>query len=96
VNLFLFLTLFIFVENHLQKYYKIGGLLVRILFEFLGFFIIAKITSQNLVKQKKANKILLLLNCFSTVKFLKLKYFYTKNTMKNKKNLEINLSQFRV
>jgi hypothetical protein len=43
----------------------------------------------------KANKVLLLLNCFSTVKFLKLKCFYIEKYYE-KKNLKINLSQFGV
>jgi hypothetical protein len=47
-------------------------------------------------KQEKANNVTLFLNCFYMIMFLKMKYFYTKNTMKNKEFLEINLSQFGV
>jgi glycerol-3-phosphate responsive antiterminator len=48
-------------------------------------FIIDKIASQSLVKQKKANNVILILNCSSIVKFLKLKCFYTEKYYEKQK-----------
>jgi predicted transcriptional regulator of viral defense system len=38
----------------------------------------------------------LILNYYNIINFIKIKYFYLENTMKNNKFFEINLSQYEV
>jgi hypothetical protein len=59
-------------------------LLFRILFEFWDFYN-SQNNRSNLGQQEKANNVILLLNCFSAIKFLNLKCFYIEKYYEKQK-----------